>query len=213
MKSNEFTAWRERLGYSQRTAADLLGVRLVTIRGYETFGLIPKNIELATITIEVVDYLAEETRQEMIANHQQRHLPGLCHLYYKLRSDGGLLSFLKEQYVRKPKPSGQQSNLMTSEEFREWRENLSLTPEEAADYLGISKITFLRYETNGNIPDSIKLACIALENIFFILKKELEHCYPNTTAHRLLFKHYWLSKLEKVGGLLSNLESHYCDQP
>ena len=108
MKSSEFTAWRERLGYSQITAAQLLGVKVSTIKKYETdnwyrfTSKIPKHIELATITLEAVDYLVEKVRLEMIANNQHRHLPGLCNLYSKLRSDGGLLSFLKERYIRKP---------------------------------------------------------------------------------------------------------------
>ena len=48
---------------------------------------------------------------------------------------------------------------MTKNDLKKWRERLSLTQEEAAIRLGISRSSVSRYETAGNIPDAISLAC------------------------------------------------------
>lgn len=48
---------------------------------------------------------------------------------------------------------------MTPAEIKEWRASLKLTQVRAAAFLGVSRISYARYETVGKIPKPIELLC------------------------------------------------------
>ena len=61
---------------------------------------------------------------------------------------------------------------MTPLEFQAWRTRLSLTPDEAASSLGISRKTVDRYSSaNATIPYPLSLACRL---------REIEHLIKDT---------------------------------
>jgi transcriptional regulator with XRE-family HTH domain len=59
---------------------------------------------------------------------------------------------------------------MTNEQFRQWRERMRMSQQEAADALGISKGSVVNYENGARreddrpvtIPRTVELACAAL---------------------------------------------------
>jgi transcriptional regulator with XRE-family HTH domain len=59
---------------------------------------------------------------------------------------------------------------MTSEQFKQWRERMGISQQEAADALGISKGSVVNYENGARreddrpvtIPRTVELACAAL---------------------------------------------------
>jgi len=60
---------------------------------------------------------------------------------------------------------------MNNEQFKAWRKKMNLTQQQAADRLGLYRMTIVNYERgtrleNGNevtIPRTVALACAAIE--------------------------------------------------
>ena len=87
------------------------------------------------------------------------------------------------------------------------RKQLDLTQGRAAGYLGVNRVTIARYETNGLIPKTVELACIALELAFYVAEIRSEKA--KTTAPRVYPYGKALSFMAccKVGKMLSILKS------
>lgn len=51
---------------------------------------------------------------------------------------------------------------MTSEDLKAWRKRLKLSLKQAAEELGCSKTTIIKYERDGEIPRYFALACMAI---------------------------------------------------
>ncbi|MBU3736339.1 MAG: helix-turn-helix transcriptional regulator [Methylobacterium sp.] len=52
---------------------------------------------------------------------------------------------------------------MTTSQFKEWRKRMRLSQEAAAEALGLSRNTIVRYETDHETPQVVDLACAYLE--------------------------------------------------
>lgn len=55
-------------------------------------------------------------------------------------------------------------DMMTPDEFHNWRKSLNLTQAEAAERLGVSKRSVFTYEGAGPVPKTVALACTAITN-------------------------------------------------
>lgn len=54
---------------------------------------------------------------------------------------------------------------MNQEQFKEWRKRQGITQKEAAERLGVTRLTIARYETVGKIPRSMELLTSMLDSL------------------------------------------------
>ena len=98
---------------------------------------------------------------------------------------------------------------MTREDFKQWRKQLSISQERAAQLLDISHVTVAKYETIGSIPKTVELACIALDiaHTFADLTASEK---PVSAAHAFgMKKNHFIKEYSIFGNLQSVLKTKY----